>query len=251
MKILHNPSLCFPDDFNFIPSLIFRVREQIQEAKDAKGGLSAASWFLGGQVKATISCQATPGGVLAERIKKAIGTAKDGQTRLVLEDGGAPITLGLKKKDPFEKKECKFGDPQCWIKDGKCHKMSCIYNITCNTCQEEVDPEIRQSHQEPGGTKTSHYIGMTATSLHNRHKSHRDGHRRGDPSNPMTRHDIDAHNGIKQEYTAMFLGEERGLLPLAMKEALMIEKQTHGTSMNDKMERGKGTGIIRIQAGVT
>ena len=188
---------------------------------------------------------------MAEALRKAIGTTNDGQTRLVLEDGGAPITLGLKKKDPFETNACKFGDPQCWIKDGKCHKMSCIYNITCNTCQEEVDPEIRQSHQEPGGTKTSHYIGMTATSLHNRHKSHRDGHRRGDSNNPMARHDKDTHSGVKQQYTAMFLGEERGLLPLAMKEVLMIEKQTHRTSINDKMERGRGTGVIRIQARVT
>ena len=114
-----------------------------------------------------------------------------------------------------------------------------------------MDPEVRQSHQEPGGTKASHYIGMTSTSLHNRHKSHRDGHRRGDSNNPCTRHDNDAHSGVKQEYTAMFLGEERGLLPLAMKEALMIVKQHHGTSINDKLERGKGTGIIRIQAGVT
>ena len=67
----------------------------------------------------------------------------------------------------------------------------------------------------------------------------------------MARHDKDTHSGVKQQYTAMFLGEERGLLPLAMKEALMIEKQTHGTSINDKMERGRGTGVIRIQAGVT
>ena len=152
---------------------LFRVREQIQEAKDAKGGLSAASWFLGGQVKATISCQATPGGVLAETLRKAIGTSKDGQTRLVLEDGGAPITIGLKKKDPFETTTCKFGDPECWVSDGKYHKMTCAYNEICNTCHEEVDPNVRQNHQEPGGTKSSHYIGMTSTSLHNRHKSHR------------------------------------------------------------------------------
>ena len=118
-------------------------------------------------------------------------------------------------------------------------------------CQEEVDPEVRQNHQEPGGTKSSHYIGMTSTSLHNRYKSHRQGHNRGDPKNPMAKHDKDCHLGIMQPYTAVFLGEERGLLPLAMREALMIERQTHGTSINDKLERGRGTGIIRIQAGVT
>ena len=56
------------------------------------------------------------------------------------------------------------------------------------------------------------------------------------------------HNSIKQPYTAMFLGEERGFLPLAMKEALIIEKQTHGTSINDKLDKGKGTGMIKLQA---
>ena len=44
---------------------------------------------------------------------------------------------------------------------------------------------------------------------------------------------------MKQPHTAMFLGEERGFLPLAMKEALIIEKQTHGTSINDKLDKGK------------
>ena len=67
----------------------------------------------------------------------------------------------------------------------------------------------------------------------------------------MTRHDKDCHLGMKQSYTAKFLGEERGLLPLAMKEALLIESQISGTSMNDKLEKGRGTGIIRVQAGVT
>ena len=36
-----------------------------------------------------------------------------------------------------------------------------------------------------------------------------------------------------------------------MKEPIMIEKQHAGTSMNDKLERGRGTGIFRIQASVT
>ena len=132
---------------------LYRARKQIEEAKDLKGGLSAASWFLGGQVKSTITCQATPKGILASKIKEAIGKSSDGQTRLVLEDGGAPVTLGLKVKDPFHNPVCQFGDPDCWVTDGKCGKM--------------------------------------------------------------------------------------------------IEKQHSGTSMNDKLERGRGTGVIRIQASVT
>ena len=42
--------------------LLFRERKHIEEAKDLKGGLSAASWYLGGQVKTTVSCQATQEG---------------------------------------------------------------------------------------------------------------------------------------------------------------------------------------------
>ena len=65
-----------------------------------------------------MSCQATPGGVLAAKIKKVIETTKDGQVRLVLEDGGAPVTLGLKVKDPFSIPVCQFGDPDCWVAEG-------------------------------------------------------------------------------------------------------------------------------------
>ena len=50
---------------------------------------------------------------------------------------------------------------------------------------------------------------------------------------------MQTYSSMKQPHTAMFLGEERGFLPLAMKEALIIEKQTHGTSINDKLDKGK------------
>ena len=56
--------------------------------------------------------------------------------------------------------------------------MNCIYNVTCNGCNDVKDPEVRQEFQKPGGTKVSHYIGMTATSLHNRQRDHRLAHGR-------------------------------------------------------------------------
>ena len=59
---------------------------------------------------------------------------------------------------------------------------------------------------------------------------------------------MQTYSSMKQPHTAMFLGEERGFLPLAMKAALIIEKQTHGTSINDKLDKGKGTGMIKLQA---
>ena len=56
---------------------LYRERNEIKRAKDLKGGISAASWFLGGNVKAVISCQATPGGMLADMIRKEIGITKE------------------------------------------------------------------------------------------------------------------------------------------------------------------------------
>ena len=72
---------------------MFRNRCQIIEAKDIKGGISAASWFLGGRIKGTISCQATPDGVLAGKLREAISNSIDGQMKLILEDGGISGTL--------------------------------------------------------------------------------------------------------------------------------------------------------------
>ena len=49
---------------------LYRRRTQIVEAKDLKGGLSAASWFLSRDVKAVVLCQVTPGSVLTDKIRK-------------------------------------------------------------------------------------------------------------------------------------------------------------------------------------
>ena len=98
------------------------------------------------------------------------------------------------------------------------------------------------------GIKTPHYIGMTACSLHNRMQSHIEGQRTGTSSkNPLVRHDKDKHNGEKQTYSAVTVSKEQNLLPLIMKEAILIESQHFGTSMNGKEERGRGS-LIRIQA---
>ena len=50
---------------------------------------------------------------MAAKIKEAIRTTSDGMTRLIIEDGGAPVTLGLKIKDPFTTSGCQFGYPDC------------------------------------------------------------------------------------------------------------------------------------------
>ena len=174
-------------------------------------------------------------------------TNKDGTKNLVTEEGGKPVTLGLKVSDPRKTEGCQFGDPECWVLGNKCSTMGCTYCVTCDTCKEVLDPEIKEIVSKPGGVKSSNYIGMCAVTLHNRHKTHREQHQKKNPSNVMHKHDVEKHNGDRQKYTAKLIQTDRGLLHISLREAILIAGQHYGTSMNDRLEKGRGTGIIRIE----
>ena len=49
-----------------------RQKAEILKMKKDKGGLTAGSWFLQGEVKRVVTCQPTPNGVLAGNLKKAL-----------------------------------------------------------------------------------------------------------------------------------------------------------------------------------
>ena len=125
--------------------------------------------------------------------------------------------------------------------------MEAIYEITCKTCRNVVDPPITKEPRSPGGQKLDNYVGMTATSVHWRMASHLKGQREKSNSNPLYRHDRDHHHGELQEHLARILGRERSLLPLSILEGLYIEKQSPGTSINSRMESGRG-GLVRLTA---
>ena len=88
-----------------------------------KGGLSAASWFLGGDVRPVITRQETLGSKLVEKVRKEVGVSWDGSRNIVMEEGGVPLTMGLKRTDPCETEGCQFGDPDCWVEGKKCSTM--------------------------------------------------------------------------------------------------------------------------------
>ena len=91
------------------------------------------------------------------------------------------------------------------------------------------------------------YIGMTGTSVHWRMTAHLKGQKARSSSNPLHRHDLEAHGGDPQEYLARILGRERSLLPLNVLESLFIEKQSPGSSINSRMEGGRGR-LVRLVA---
>ena len=47
---------------------MYRTRDEILEAKDLKGGICSSTWLLEGEVESVITCQVTPGEILAYRI---------------------------------------------------------------------------------------------------------------------------------------------------------------------------------------
>ena len=128
-----------------------------------------------------------------------------------------------------------------------CSMMSSVYVIRCMKCIEDLDPNLKENPTLPGGILSSHYLGMTATSLHNRMLSHLSDHKSKNKQSTMTRHDLDCHGGMEQRYMMDIVTSERRLLLLCMREALLIEGQDPGLTINDRMEQGRGS-IIRLAA---
>ena len=58
---------------------------------------------------------------------------------------------------------------------------------------------------------------------------------------------LESYNGERQKYTAKLIQTDRGLLHISLREAILIAGQHYNTSMNDRLEKGRGTGIIRIE----
>ena len=139
------------------------------------------------------------------------------------------MVTSLKKTDPFRQEACRFDDPTCIVEKGKdCALMGCIYEITCNACEDPVDlaqcGPLDKDTKDPGQQRRPNYVGMTSTSVHWRMQGHLSGQRSKSSSNPLWKHDSETHEGNPQTYTARILRRERTLLPLTVVEALYIEK---------------------------
>ena len=166
-----------------------------------------------------------------------------------MEEGELLISSGLKINDPFRPKPCRFGDLNCIVETGKdCASMGIVYEITCKECNNKIDQdEEGAGSRKPGGQKAPNYIGMTMTSSHCRMVDHLIGQKAKRDSNPLYHHDRDFHQGEKQEYVTRVIAREQRLLPLTIMEALYIEQQVPGTSINDRNKYGRGN-LVKISA---
>ena len=231
-----------------------RDRKEICKAKLAKGGNSASTWFLKGDTTSTVTCCATPNSELQKLIKEYISKEKqaDGGKTLVLEDGGLPITLGLKKKNPFRVEICTFNDPNCMVdRKTDCSKQNVTYIVTCNGCPDNVSygPLIKNVPQltEVGGEGRFNYVGMTGTSMHARAKMHASAISANNMSNALCKHVHNAHNGISPGFMMKMCASHVTVMNRYKTEAIFIENQLIRTPLNDRLEGGRGS-LVRIDS---
>ena len=251
---------------------LYSTRLEIQQAKQLKGGNTAATWFLRGENTCTIKVAATPGGALKKEMVKTLENvrAPDGGLTKVVEKGGKPVMGGLQQSDPFKPDGCRFGDSDCLVAQGAdCNTMSAVYAITCNSCKERL--EVSPSQLSPASRATwsagrrrappsaralnqcSQYIGQTGRTLHARSVEHKKGVNRGDVKCPLVKHQEQHHTGEYVSFTMDLARRVQGNMSRMIWEGLMIEKKnllsSSSSVMNSRAEWGRGR-LVRINTRV-
>ena len=84
-----------------------RTKSEILSKKLEKGGLTASNWFMKDKTKCVMTCQPTPGGLLARKLREALNQDPRKGRILVTEDGGLPVICS-QRTDPFRIHECRF-----------------------------------------------------------------------------------------------------------------------------------------------
>ena len=160
-------------------------------------------------------------------------TIAGGRTKPI-EKGGLPITLGLRKRDPFRVSGCDFGDKNCPInEDQPCSTMGSCYRALCE-CGEYLnmtDTEITDNDKH-------NYVGTTGTSTHNRHLAHMDSVRRKTKTSAISQHMIENHPNTEKIYNVKILSTHQSNLERITSEMLWIEQQNPIYSMNRKSGDG-------------
>ena len=182
----------------------------------------------------------------------------DGGRTKVVEDGGVPISMGLKRRDPHKSDKCIYNEDCMVDVKNDCGVMNTCYSITCNKCPEETAevtaPNPKQRARVTAGSrrKTSNkisakqnYIGTSGRSMHARSLDHMTAINKLDSKNAMARHIMEKHSEDidKPTFTMKPLSNHLHTLNRYTAESIYIEKQIQHLSMNGKTEWGRGKSI--------
>ena len=178
----------------------------------------------------------------------------DGGETQVIERGGKSILSSLKQNDPFKPNECIYKENCMVNKDEDCTQVGICYQVTCNTCEEEVidrAPSDRQRAQVVAGRRRSRpvvqYIGQSGRTLHARADEHQQAIKRHDEKNAMYKHVITKHEGQDTpKFTLKAISKHKTNLARLIMEGIHIEKgriSSPDSILNSKSEWGAGKQI--------
>ena len=207
---------------------LYRTRAEIECGKSES---RVRKWWNKGETKykAVLFVPATPGSELAHRIRlREAQLNQDPKERLkIVEKGGVKLRQILAKPDPFPKRPCD--EPTCplckkseFISEVSATKIPCDtqsigYRWTCIHCKHT-------------------YEGESGRSARTRTKEHVSSIRRGNPANPMVKHNITMHPNAKPLFGIKILGAFKDPLSRQAEEGVRIYSANPNKIMNSKTE---------------
>ena len=147
-----------------------------------------------------------------------------------VEVGGNKVKDLVCRSNPWKKRHCRRRECQtCDHKNpgqlGKCRSEGILYKIECRKCKGE-DKDIK-------------YIGESSRTSYERFKEQIDGAKNNDKRNPLHKHNINEHNGEKQEFMMTVLQTFKKPMNRQVAEKVRIEKESSSSRvMNSKSEWG-------------
>ena len=138
------------------------------------------------------------------------------------------------KSEPLKKKKCEIEDCfPCTTRGGKCEKNGAGYLIRCETCLK--------------AGRVSTYAGETGRNGYSRGKEHLDAIRLEDEENPMWKHCVVEHGGLKAEFSMKVVGRFYSCLVRQVNEAVRIEMSEADCVINSKAEFHQSP-LVRVVA---
>ena len=148
-------------------------------------------WFLTGETTEILNTPATPGARLKNDLIHKIGQTigPEGGFTKVVEDGGIPTSMGLKKRDHHSFEKCIYNKDYVVEKRKDCEQMNTCYMITCNTCSEEASNIVKKESKVISNKQN--YIGTSGRSMLARSRNLLDAIEKLDPKNAMAKQIIE------------------------------------------------------------
>ena len=216
--------MCEQEDQGIRP--IHRSRHWKADARRKEKERKVQNWHKGqkDQISAPLIIDPTSGTMtrdmkeVCKRFESVTGM------RVVVQERAGDSVKNTAKAEPLRNQSCGRTDcfPCTTGGGGKCEKNGSGYRIVCLSCQMDG--------------KSTEYEGETARNAYTRGVEHMNSLRLEDEENPLWKHCLVAHRGIKAEFKMLVVGVHRTPLVRQINEAVRIIISRAECIMNSKSE---------------